>query len=103
LAVAIAESCFSNLHRPAIGAEIEVPSQMEVCRDLFGDYTSRIILTTSEPGQVRKRAEASGLRCFQLGVVGGSRLIMNYEGTRAIDTAIVELEADWRAGLTALL
>src|SRR5207253_2800877 len=44
LAVALAECCFSNNTRKAIGAEITIPSQMEVCRDLFGDYTSRIIV-----------------------------------------------------------
>src|SRR5262245_36159079 len=36
LAVALAECCFSNPQRKAIGAEIEIPSKMEVCRDLFG-------------------------------------------------------------------
>jgi len=103
LAVALSECCFSNKDRKAIGASIDVPSHLEVCRDLFGDYTSRIILTTTEPNEIKRAAELAGLNCFQLGTVGGSRLVMNYEGTRAIDFAVDELEADWRQGLPSLL
>jgi phosphoribosylformylglycinamidine synthase subunit PurL len=103
LAVAIAECCFSNNQRRAIGAEIAVPSKMEVCRDLFGDYTSRIILTTTQPEDLRYRAERSGLKYSFLGRVGGSRLVFNYEGDRAIDIAIEDLETAWRQGLPHLL
>jgi phosphoribosylformylglycinamidine synthase II len=103
LAVAVAECCFSNVQRGAIGAEIAVPSKMEVCRDLFGDYTSRIILTTTQPEDLRNRAERSGLKYSFLGKVGGSRLVFTYEGDRAIDIAIEDLETAWRQGLSHLL
>ena len=105
LAVAVAECCFSDVQRGPIGAEIAVPSEMEVCRDLFGDYTSRILLTTSEAeaAELLKRAAGVGLKGFRLGTVGGTRLILNYEDNRAIDIAIDELEAAWRQGLPHLL
>ncbi len=103
LAVALAECCFSNLDRPAIGAEITIPSQMEVCGDLFGDYTSRIIVTTTEPEELSQRAGRAGLKCFRLGTVGGTHLIFNYEGNRAVDSAVGELEMAWRQGLPQLL
>src|SRR5262249_20765815 len=103
LAVAVAECCFSNAQRKAIGAEINVPSQMEVCRDLFGDYTSRIIVSTGDPNEVRRRAQRTGLRASILGVIGGSRLILNYEGHRVVDIAMDELETAWRQALPRLL
>ncbi len=98
LAVALAECCFSNMHRKAVGAEIEVPSKMEVCRDLFGDYTSRIILSTTKVDELQRRAASAGLNAFRLGAVGGSRLILNYEGVRAVDIAVDELETAWQQG-----
>src|SRR5262245_49279143 len=103
LAIAIAECCHSNLHRPAIGATIDVPSEKEICRDLFGDYSSRIILTTQAPDEIQRRAQLAGLKCFRLGTVGGSRLIMKYEGTPVIDVAVDELEEEWQQGLPRLL
>src|SRR5262249_51386859 len=47
LAVALAECCFSKLHRGAIGANLEIPSHLEIRRDLFGEVSTRLILTTS--------------------------------------------------------
>ena len=82
---------------------IEVTSEKEVCRDLFGDYSSRIILTTQEPDEIQRRAQLAGLKCFRLGTVGGSRLIMKYEGIPVIDVAVDELEEEWQQGLPRLL
>jgi len=103
LAVAVAESCFSSIGRKAVGVEINVPAEMEVCRDLFGDYTSRIILSTTQPDSIRKRAEGVGLSCIFLGKVGGPRFVLNYESNRIVDVAIDELETAWRQGLPQLL
>jgi hypothetical protein len=38
-----------------------------------------------------------------MGEVGGNRLIMEYEGERAVDVAIQELETAWRRTLPKLL
>jgi phosphoribosylformylglycinamidine synthase II len=103
LAVTIAESCYSNLQRTAIGAEIVVPSHLEVRKDLFGEVSSRIVLTTLQPDELRKRAESFGLNFYVLGRVGGKRLILKYEGVNAIDLSIEELESAWRQGLPKLL
>src|SRR5262249_21537263 len=67
LAIAIAESCYSNLHRGAVGAEIVVPSHLEVRKDLFGEVSSRVVLTTLQAEGLRKRAESSGLNFYVLG------------------------------------
>jgi phosphoribosylformylglycinamidine synthase len=103
LAVAIAECCYSNIHRAAIGATIRVPSRLEVMKDLFGEYSSRILVTTGDAAEIIRRAEEAGLRGLTLGTVGGDRLILEYEGQRVVDVAIRELEAAWGSGLAKLL
>jgi phosphoribosylformylglycinamidine synthase len=103
LALAIAESCYSNSQRKAIGANIQVSAKSQICRDLFGDYASRIIVSTADPEELLRRAERSGLQATLLGKVGGARLVLSYEGDRAIDVAIDEVETVWRQGLTRLL
>jgi phosphoribosylformylglycinamidine synthase subunit PurL len=103
LAVALAECCFSTLHRGAIGAEIRIPSRLEVLRDLFGESSTRVVLSTKNATEVLKRAGQMGLNCHELGRVGGRRLILTYEGERVVDLLIDELESAWRQGLPKLL
>ena len=102
-AVALAECCFSTIHRSAIGAKVCVPSRFEVCRDLFGEFPSRIILTTKKSKLLCKKAKQWGLAANNLGQVGGDRLIMEYEGVKAIDTQVERLEAVWNDSLPHLL
>jgi phosphoribosylformylglycinamidine synthase len=103
LAVALAECCFSNIHRKSIGAEVVIPSHLEVCKDLFAEVSSRVLLTSHNVEELQKRAEMAGLKCFNLGRVGGKRLILNYENVRVVDAPVDELETTWRQGLTKLL
>jgi phosphoribosylformylglycinamidine synthase len=103
LAVALAECCYSNLHRGALGVEIEVPSHLEVRKDLFGEASSRVLLSTSDPAELRRRAQQMGLSFYDLGKVGGKRFILKYEGVVAADIDIEELEAAWRQRLPKLL
>lgn len=103
LAVALAECCYSNIHRGALGAEIQIPSHLEIRKDLFGEVSTRMLLSGSNAAELRKRAEQMGLNFYDLGKVGGKRLILNYEGVRAIDIAIDELESAWRQALPKLL
>jgi phosphoribosylformylglycinamidine synthase len=103
LAVALAECCYSNLRRGPIGAAVEIPSHLEVRKDLFGEVSSRVLLTTTDPAALRRRAEDSGLVFHQLGKVGGKRLVLHYEGVLAVDIDIEELESAWRQGLSKLL
>jgi len=102
-AVALAECCYSNLHRGAIGAEVEVPSHLEIRKDLFGEVSSRVLLSSTNVPELRNRAERMGLNFYDLGKVGGKLLILNYEGVRAVDVAIDELESAWREALPKLL
>ncbi|MBI2150338.1 MAG: phosphoribosylformylglycinamidine synthase subunit PurL [Acidobacteria bacterium] len=103
LAAALAECCYSNLHRGALGAEVTVPSRLEIRKDLFGEFTTRVLVGGANPAELLKRAGQMGLNAYYLGNVGGNRLIMNYEGERAVDIAIDELESAWREGLPKLL
>src|SRR5262249_43331095 len=103
LAVAIAECCYSNIHRQAIGAMVKIPSRMEAMKDLFGEYSSRILLSTRDAAEIVQRAEAAGLRAMVVGTVGGDRLILEYEDARAVDVPIAALETAWSSGLPKLL
>jgi phosphoribosylformylglycinamidine synthase len=103
LAIALLECCYSNLQRKALGAEVQVPSHLEVRKDLFGEVSSRIIVTTSEPSTLRQRAQEMGLNSYDLGKTGGDRLILNYEGVRVIDVLVDDIEASWRQALPKLL
>jgi phosphoribosylformylglycinamidine synthase len=103
LAIAIAECCYATAERPAIGASVKIPSNLEACKDLFGEYPSRILLTSKNPSEILKRAGAAGLRGTEIGAVGGKRLILNYEGQTAVDLEIGELETVWRRAFSKLL
>jgi phosphoribosylformylglycinamidine synthase len=105
LAVGLAECCFSTLHRGAIGAWIDAPSRMEVCRDLFAEFPTRILVSTGpdDAAQVLTRASNAGLAGNDLGSVGGSRCVVRYEGAVAIDAEIADLEQCWRDGLSGAL
>ena len=102
-AVAVAESCFSTLHRGAIGAHVQTPSRMEPCADLFGEFPSRVLLSTTQAGAVQERAAAAGITAHAVGRVVGERLVVEYEGAVAINRPILEIEDVWRSELAELL
>jgi phosphoribosylformylglycinamidine synthase len=103
LVVALAECCFSTLHRGPIGADVRIPSHLEVLKDLFGESATRVVLSVKNAAEMMRRAGQMGLNCQELGKVGGTRLIMTYESERVIDLPVGELEAVWRQGLPKLL
>jgi phosphoribosylformylglycinamidine synthase len=103
LAVALAECCYSTLSRPAIGAIAKTPRYLDAGKDLFGEYSSRILLTTKNAADLVRRAERSGLRCAEIGRVGGNRLILEHGGSPVVDESIAELESVWRRTLPKLL
>ena len=103
IAVAVAEMCYSTLKRPAIGAAVKVPQYMDACKDLFGEYSSRILLTTTHAADLVRRAERSALRCTEIGRVGGNRLILQHAGQQVVDVAVEELERIWKGTLPKLL
>jgi phosphoribosylformylglycinamidine synthase len=101
LAIALAECCFSTPHRKALGARVSVPPTMQVCRDFFAEFPSRILISTREEDSERvlERIESAGLRGSDLGTVGGSDLGIEYSGTVAIEGPIEKFESFWRDGL----
>jgi phosphoribosylformylglycinamidine synthase II len=103
LAVALSECCYSNLHRGAVGAEVTIPSHLEIRKDLFGEVSTRVVLSTTKVEALRTQARDAGLNFYELGKVGGKRLIFNYESVKAVDIAIEELESAWRQALPKLL
>src|SRR2546427_6173631 len=103
LAVALAECCYSNIERGAIGAEVTIPSHLEMRKDLFGEFSTRVLLSTRNVAELQQRTERTGLKFHDLGKVGGKRLILNYEGVRVVDVDIEELETAWIGGLPKLL
>ena len=103
LAVALAECCYSNTARSAVGAEVTIPSHLEIRKDIFGEFSTCVLLTTNRVSELRKRAELVGLKFNELGKVGGNRLIINYESIRIIDIDIDELQSAWSEGLPKLL
>src|SRR6185295_5173879 len=84
LAVALAECCYSNLHRGPLGADVQVPSHLEIRKDLFGEVSSRVLLSTTNAAELKKRAEQIGLNSYDLGKAGGKRLILRYEDLKAV-------------------
>jgi hypothetical protein len=62
-----------------------------------------VILSTTQPAELKKRAGQMGLNFYDLGKVGGKRLTLKYEGVEAVDIDIEELESAWRQGLPKLL
>jgi phosphoribosylformylglycinamidine synthase II len=103
IAIALAECCYSSLHRPAMGALVRIPQYMDAAKDLFGDYSSRILLSTSHASDLVRRAERSGLRCIEIGRTGGNRFQVEHGGKPVVDVGIEELESAWKQALPKLL
>jgi phosphoribosylformylglycinamidine synthase len=103
IAIALAECCYSNSHRSAIGAAVKIPRYLDAGKDLFGEYSSRILLSTTHASDVVRRAERSGLRCAEIGRVGGARLLLEHSGQAVVDIGVEELEGIWRRTLPKLL
>jgi phosphoribosylformylglycinamidine synthase subunit PurL len=103
LAVALAECCYRDAHRGAVGADLEMPSHLEIRKDLFGEISSRVVLSTTDAAALRKRASDAGLNSYELGKAGGKQFILRYEGVKVIDIGIDELASVWRTALPKLL
>ncbi len=101
--VALAECCFRAQRRPAIGAQVRTPSSMEVCTDLFGEFPTRVLVSTASVDTLVSRAAEFGLRAHDIGSVGGDRLRVEYEGAVAMDMDINELERLWEGVLPELM
>jgi phosphoribosylformylglycinamidine synthase len=104
LLVAVAECCMAPRH--SLGARLDLdPSGMEREALLFGEDSSRAVVTCA-PGfelAIRDEAAALGVRAKVIGKVGGDRLSVLLDGQPCVDLAISELRAAWENGLKAVV
>jgi phosphoribosylformylglycinamidine synthase len=63
LSIALAESCFSTLSRPAIGASIELKGALSAAAQLFAETPSRIIISFAASARARVEEIAAELNC----------------------------------------
>ena len=106
LAVALAESCFSSLNRPATGALVDLTGdQLSVAARLFSESPSRIIISLDESalGQVEEIAALSNCTLTRLGRTGGEQLRIQSGGQEIIRLPVHELESAWRSSLATRL
>ena len=101
LAVALAESCFSNLNHPAAGVEIELRGALPAATQLFGETPSRIVVSFPEWAAGRLQQIAAQLNCpfHLLGRTGGSQLRVSLGGETLIAQPVSEFESLWRGAL----
>src|SRR5581483_2815191 len=102
LAVAVAESCLSQLagrETPRlIGAEIDLSAFKDVRLDalLFGESQARVVITVPavQAGKVLAQAKILGVPAAQIGVVGGATLKVTAGGT-SLTCDLRELHDQW--------
>ncbi|HYP00451.1 MAG TPA: AIR synthase related protein, partial [Pyrinomonadaceae bacterium] len=102
LAVALAESCFSTLNRPAIGATLDLSGDtLSAVAQLFAETPSRIVVSFDEQARERVEEIASGLNCplSIIGRVGGDDLRITIDSQPAVSQNVRELETHWRTAL----
>jgi phosphoribosylformylglycinamidine synthase II len=102
LAVALAESCISQLiarDTPRLlGATIDLSAMKDVRLDalLFGETQSRIVITCKPLDAVKvvERAKLMGVPAVQIGKVGGDKLTMKTDGGE-FSVSLTELHDPW--------
>lgn len=101
LAVAVAESCFSNINRPSIGAELDLIDSLPINARLYSETPSRIIISFKEDSfrQMQELAAQAGCALTLLGRTGGPDLIIKADGAEVINLNLKELETAWRTSL----
>lgn len=101
LAVALAECCFSSLNRAAIGATIDLETELTVASALFSESPSRIILSFSAENEerVKEIAKRHNSPLSVIGRVASEALSIRINGKTAVNSGVNELELAWRNGL----
>jgi phosphoribosylformylglycinamidine synthase subunit PurL len=96
LAVALAECCIGGPEK-SLGVRVELPEMMRQDARLFGESQSRIIVSIKEGdlNRLSAIAEREGVPVQVLGVVGGSRFIIQ----PLVQLALDELQSIWSNGL----
>jgi len=92
LAQALTESAL----RYGTGARLALDGDLFTA--LFSESTARVVVTTSDPGGVKRAAEWAGVPVTELGTTGGDALVLD----GVLDLQLAELRAAWSATLPAL-
>lgn len=101
LAVALAESCFSSLNRPALGAEVDLTGILPTPARLFSESPSRIIISFDESalGQMEEIAARANCPLTFMGRTNSGQLRIEADGEEVVNLHIDELESAWRTSL----
>jgi len=100
LAVALAECSFGPAFVGA-GVNLEVGGSLPMA--LFHEGPSRVLISTSQPGQVRMLAMAYGVDAVDIGVTIPDRLRITNRGTTLIDREVRTLKRTWEGALERML
>jgi phosphoribosylformylglycinamidine synthase len=92
LAQTLAESAL----RYGVGARLHLDADPFTA--LFSESTARAVVTTADPGGVKRSAEWAGVPVTELGTTGGNSLAVD----GLLDLGLAELRAVWTATLPAL-
>jgi phosphoribosylformylglycinamidine (FGAM) synthase-like enzyme len=105
IAIALAESCFTYLNRPALGADIDLTGEYSIAARLFGESPSRIIISFDEAalGDIEETVARAGCAMTILGRVNSDRLRIQSDGADVIDLTVSEMETAWRSSLAQRL
>jgi phosphoribosylformylglycinamidine synthase subunit PurL len=105
LAVALAESCFSSLGREAIGASVDLDSELTPTSLLFSESPSRIVVTVdaSNLSELERIAVQNNAPLAILGRVGGQVLQIKTQDEPFIELEVSKLEEAWRTALSRKL
>jgi len=101
LAVALAESSFSSLNRPAFGVEVELQSHLATPSLLFSESPSRIIISfaSSDEQAIRDIAASHDSPYTVIGRVAGDALRITANEKVVVNEAVSRLESVWRSAL----
>lgn len=100
LAVTIAECCFSSLGRPAIGAEIDMPSNGVADRAaLFAETPGRVVISVAAENVDRLRELTADFALSIIGTVRDDVLSITIDENEILSAPVTELEAAWKNAL----
>nr|MBA3804751.1 hypothetical protein [Acidobacteriota bacterium] len=101
LAVALAESSFSSLNRPAIGADVDLTGTLPAPARLFSESPSRIIVSFDESalGKMEEIAARANCPLTFLGRTNVGQFRIEADGEEIVNLHVDELETAWRTPL----
>jgi len=100
LAVALAESGFGPEN---IGADVKLDSDLPPELLLFHEGPSRILVSTPNPEEVFRLANANGVHAIEIGVTLKARVTISNRGEVLLDERVDELKGLWNNALEHLL